>query len=158
MNDAKLLTQGLREQSVPRARELLNKELGDIATAIERYEAREAELVQKIETRGSVMSQIEEWEELCNEVGPYFDDLPFSKKRALLWAVGLKVMLWRHGHIPRYVINCDGQGLRLGINAHLITMTDQELEIIKQRYVQSRDVATDTQRDTSDGYCDTKNL
>jgi hypothetical protein len=82
--------------------------------------------------------QLAALESLTGRVSAKVTKLTYAQKRALLYALGLKMTVFRKGDNPRFRIRCDFEGLQTGMDTSSFEVDDQQLEELRRERKQPK--------------------
>jgi hypothetical protein len=125
------LRNGIRESSSERVRATLLADLDAVLRRREELDAEEAQLTAKAVDRFANAQQLLDLEKLATRAAALHDQMSYKQKRAMLYALGLRVYIFAKDHSPRYRIKCDFEGLQTGMDVSMFDIDDQQLAALR---------------------------
>ncbi|HUY79655.1 MAG TPA: hypothetical protein VMV29_22985, partial [Ktedonobacterales bacterium] len=118
------LTAGVAEAGSVEARTVLLSTLDQVSKDMAILSTERDSLLQDAAARADITAQMRDVEAWAGTAAEHIDTFTYQQKRTVLYALGVRVNVWRKGHTPRYEIVFDFEGLNAGLTEAMLPITD----------------------------------
>jgi site-specific DNA recombinase len=117
------VTLSITEAAKPDARAILTRALDDLTEQIRHLTAERDRLQHDAHENANHAAQVASLAEWARSVAGRLAGFTYQQKRVALYALGVRVTLWRADHTPRYTITYDFKGLNAGTACDIVSPT-----------------------------------